>query len=191
MHQVNVFQHESNPFARKRVLLLGNTKLRRCYVCHAQLLSEGQLQEHLKAEHQITKEYLVKPIRHVTASAEEPLTCRACNKTFLSEFNLRSHLKWCISVPCPHCKDHKTFAISKLVEHTRTAHGDESPFKCCKCKKEFNEYSMYLKHNCIGHICGRCGKKYQSLTALNYHIEKHKDVPCNVLFKNCPVCKEM
>lgn len=190
-NQVKIFQYETNPFSRKRVLLLGNPKLRRCYVCYAKFLSESQLQDHLNSDHQITKEYLVKPIRHMTASEEEPLTCRACNKTFLSEFNLKSHLKWCISFPCPHCEDHKTFACEKLVEHTQTVHGDKFPFKCCKCKKEFDEYKMYVKHNCKGHTCNTCGKKFQSTVALTYHIDRHKEVPCNIPFKNCPVCKEM
>lgn len=191
LNQVKIFQHESNPFARKRVLLLGNPKLRRCYVCYAEFLSESQLLDHLNSEHQITKEYLVKPIRHVTSSEEEPLTCPACGKTFLSQFNLQSHLKWCISFSCPHCTDHKTFACDKLLEHTREAHGDKFPFKCCKCKKEFDEYRMYVKHNCTTHACSSCGKIFPSTAALNYHTDKHKVVPCNVAFGNCNICKEM
>lgn len=191
INQVKIFQYESNPLSRKRVLLLANPKLRHCDVCYEQFVSESLLQEHLNSTHKISKEYLVKPIRHVSASKQEPLTCRACDKTFESEFSLKTHLKWCISFPCPHCEDHKAFACDKLVEHTRTVHGDEFPFKCCKCKKVFGEYKAYVQHNCTGHICSKCSKRFPNSVLLTHHIDKHKDVPCNVPFKTCPVCKDM
>lgn len=191
MNQVQIFNFESNLSTSKRVLLLANPKLRRCEVCGEQFLSESFLQEHVNSTHKLSKESLDKSIRHISASERDPLTCRVCDKTFESDFTLKAHLKWCISYPCPHCADHKAFACSKLVEHTRTVHGDECPFKCCKCKKEFGEYNTYVRHKCTGHVCSKCGKKFPSTVALTHHVDKHKNVPCNVPFKTCPVCKDM
>lgn len=190
-NNVKIIQPDKNLLTRKRIMLLGNSKLRRCYACSAKFSSEFLLEEHLKNEHQITKEYLGKPIRHVAGSTEKPLTCKACGQSFLSDFNLKSHLKWCISFPCPHCEDHKTFACDFLVKHTREAHGDEYPFKCCKCKEEFNEYRMYVRHSCAGNVCEKCGKKFSSIAGLTFHIHRHKTVPCNIPFRICAVCQKM
>lgn len=177
MNQVKIFNFESNLSTSKRVLLLANPKLRCCQVCSEQFLSENLLQEHLNSTHKSSK--------------RDPLTCRVCDKTFESEFTLKAHLKWCVSYPCPHCADHKAFACSKLVEHTRSVHGDQYPFKCCKCKNEFGEYKTYVRHKCTGHVCSKCGKKFPSTVGLTHHVDKHKNVPCNVPFKTCPVCKDM
>lgn len=186
-HQVKIFQHQTNPFARKRVLLLGNPKWRICHLCFAKFLSEDLLLNHLNTEH---KENCDKPV--VNFPSEESMKCSVCSKTFNSHIVLKKHSKWCVNFPCPHCSDNKKFPCTKLLEHTQTMHGDKFPFKCLQCKQQFDEYKSYEMHKCTTfHKCSKCNKTFPTSDSLEHHAKKYKDVQCNLPSRNCPICKNM
>lgn len=188
-NEIKIFQHEKNPFARKRVLLLGNSKWRMCHLCSAKFLAEGLLLNHLKSEH---KENYEKAVEKVSSNSS--ITCRVCNKIFTSRTNLKKHAKWCVNFPCPHCPDHKKFPCMKLLGHSKAEHGDELPFKCFRCKEHFGDFKSYIIHKSINHsvqTCNKCNKSFPSNDLLQDHNRKYKDVPCNIPSRTCVFCKKM
>lgn len=90
-----------------------------------------------------------------------PRVCDICQKTFLSEFNLKMHIK-----------------VHKLLQ------------SCPVCQKNVRHLNQHINYNHRSdgepRICDICEESFLNIEKFKYHIKKHNSLPVQV----CKVCKK-
>ena len=179
--------HKCGKFIRKGSLLQhikAHAKEKRkdpyiCYICGTKYLTKLYYKNHLR-EHNGLKR----------------LTCSVCNKVFMTEENLNSHILTHPAVPrpykCRYCDaTYKKENHRKMHENTR--HIRNYSKKCSDCGKLFLD-TRRLKVHSVVHTkqrrfeCKVCGMKFTQTSSLARHKKihtedkKHECTECNLKF---------
>ena len=162
-------------YKHTREVHIGLTKFQ-CYLCQARFKRPSHLQRHIKS--------------HSSA----PVSCKICNKEYLSKETLNQHMRThsnkVLSANCTIC--HKSFTGKQnlqshiMLQHTFRA--DIKRWGCVICKLSFRNNSTLTSHMQQKHSewskkkqkfkCQTCSTVYLSKVGLIYHINrKHTNVP--------------
>ncbi|XP_015834134.2 zinc finger protein 2 isoform X48 [Tribolium castaneum] len=148
-----------------------------CQVCYKQFSSPLQLSRH--------------KLRH----REKKHKCPNCDKTFVEQWELNSHVRvghlGKKRFFCDLC-DYKTIANNKLQEHIVRKHTRDFKFKCDDCNKGFLNARALTSHKEVAHeglrfACEFCSKSFASKDTCRIHMQQHD--PNHVEAKlPCPHC---
>uniref|UniRef100_A0A8D8PMX5 Zinc finger protein 62 homolog n=1 Tax=Cacopsylla melanoneura TaxID=428564 RepID=A0A8D8PMX5_9HEMI len=122
------------------------------------------------------------------------ITCRHCNKQFLTKTSLTIHIKLVLNksraYSCPMCQEFFQM-YSSLRQHIMNKHKSKTRAACvCDiCSKEFAHPSSVLYHKATAHNttaykCPKCPKEFRHTQLLNRHQLVHMETRP---FK-CPTC---
>ncbi|XP_055629598.1 gastrula zinc finger protein XlCGF57.1 isoform X2 [Toxorhynchites rutilus septentrionalis] len=117
--------------------------------------------------------------KNESISAEKSFECEKCEKTFVTNYRLKVHIRTHTGerpYSCVHCS--KAFVdATVLQQHIRT-HSDERPYSCSDCPKAFKQLSTLRQHKRAhtderSYFCPHCPKTYKRSSALHQHIRTH------------------
>lgn len=133
--------------------------------------------------------------RHKASHKDDrPWVCEVCEKDFKTQDNLRYHQLWVHtdekSFPCEDCD--KSFKRKEaLVLHRKDAHPEEEiDGTCDKCGKVFESLSKLRWHISTDHNdkdkfeCDKCDRKFDFKTQLDKHLLSHSETKSFV----CNLC---
>jgi len=102
--------------------------------------------------------------------------CPVCNERFFTSRDLYNHYHEVhpkdLKFICPKCGK-RFINKASLQTHESHVHGTKSKKKCPICGKFFYRIKTHIKRHDNCHYCTICGKKFESLGALEYHRAKH------------------
>ncbi|XP_055534353.1 zinc finger protein 33B-like [Wyeomyia smithii] len=116
--------------------------------------------------------------------------CDKCDAVYKRKAALQQHIKHIHSgikhLACLSCS-FKTFIKSRLLNHVRSLHTSERPYRCTFCETTANSsnsyYTHFQRHKKSGEateysmLCAYCGQRFNKDAALEKHIcKKHPDV---------------
>lgn len=161
----------------------------KCKQCQKKFSTQKILKQHIKLHHEpvacklcldqfpsrnLLRAHLDKHTSHV---------CLQCNKTYLNKWTFKFHQKICgvkvkeTSFICDLCG--KGYARKNgLRTHMKTDHGFGKIISCDWCGKKFDAISR-LKYHIVKHTrernytCEKCGGKFVTSAALIYHTRLH------------------
>ncbi|KAF2362957.1 Zinc finger C2H2-type [Trinorchestia longiramus] len=141
----------------------------------------------------------------VHESSSKRFSCSHCDKKFLYDYSLRSHVTLCHSddsqdgagrsgtdrsYPCDACG--KVFRhLSSLAYHTDSAHSKGRVFVCSLCGAVFKHKQVLQRHYSVHsserpHECQVCKKRFKTRVNLLNHAASHsteKKYSCEICFK--------
>ena len=182
-----------------------------CPLCDKQFIQPYHMKRHMENEHKKAKfscDYCRKffqskqaklyheRLKHSTSKDTDLLECKKCEKSFTSEVNLKSHMKYAHSEErhqsCPHCNT-KFKQEKNLRAHLLNIHGidqmreryceekDHNIFKCEDCDSTFSYKRSLTLHRKTKHEdkpvydCKICCARFSYKHKLVEHIKvKHK-----------------
>ena len=133
-----------------------------------------------------------KAITYDANECENTFKCELCNKEFLQNCELKTHL--CIHDSNLDLKDEKcdicnnTFkGLDSLKLHKSTVHSEYEIHKCQKCGEDFYGTWALKEHikSFHEHKCEICNKSFSTVQNRNVHVKTfHEDL------LNCDICKK-
>lgn len=124
--------------------------------------------------------------------------CLICNKKFISNYFLKTHVKKHLNEK-QRCNECAKIFKSKfcLLEHIKKEHNSNSGYKvsCAHCGRNFKNDSKLRKHEKIhlDRTCFLCGKKFINDNFYNSHMQKHlikSDITKKGRLLNCSLCEK-
>lgn len=119
--------------------------------------------------------------KHIPLSQRKRFQCERCKEKFISNSNLKTHMKVCTGVVkmlvCKRCKaefDNKT----DYEDHLAEAHNTGRKHECSICHKQLRRASDVRKHM-LTHSegkpfgCDICGKKFRTESYVKIHKQAH------------------
>lgn len=131
------------------------------------------------------------------AKMAQQVKCFICNKTFISNYFLKKHVKYHINnlQECNQC-GLKLKSKFFIMEHNKLAHTIDTPFKvlCAICGRTFKSETKLKNHKQI-HLnkhCSLCEKQFKSRFFFENHMRRHimKINTNKVVSKTCSFCEK-
>ena len=164
----------------------------------------------IKKEDNISTE-IIQELQDQDVNETKPYNCKKCDKSFIRKDSLNSHMKVIHEGfkkhRCGQCE--MTFGYyNELKKHAERDHKGVKPFKCDKCDEAFISKHKLKVHITRVHICKletlksalicyHCGKDFERLAKLSYHIlseheinERPKCEHCKKTFSHNGALKE-
>jgi len=125
--------------------------------------------------------------KHIPLSQRKRFQCENCREKFISNSNLKTHMKVCTGVvktyTCKRCKsefDNKT----DYEDHLAEVHNVGRNHECQICHKQLRRAGDVKKHMLTHsegkpYVCDICGKRFRTESYVKVHKEAH--------YKNSPV----
>ncbi len=154
--------------------------------------------KHAKSNEAIPNEYSSHSMTRAKVSSkgnqpkgEERITCAICQKRFLFDYALESHMKFkhgvgyekMVKVMCVTEKKNKMNAAKKCVGEVqlKTLEKKQRKIRCKKCNRDFDCLAALFSHERFKHknrqrlVCTKCERQFSCLAALYSHERgKHK-----------------
>ena len=166
-----------------------------CKVCDKKFVSSSSYNSHLRANHK-DKSYICdkcgRQLSSLWALKEHKLThgtnyrnerqkvCEYCGKTYLTERNLRSHIKKAHTneggYMCNVCG--KVLSGKKVLETHMRRHTGEKHFCCGYCEKAFSSKEYLIVHERTHshekpYKCRSCDESFSQRISLTVHVRRH------------------
>lgn len=109
-------------------------------------------------------------------SANQRFDCIICNETFVTEMQLKGHIRAVhTTYLCSECG--KTFKNNSLLTSHQKVHNSEKPFVCEKCPSRFKwkvalTYHMTIHQQDRKHVCETCGMSFTTRSAMKGHMRE-------------------
>lgn len=108
--------------------------------------------------------------------------CTKCGKFVMSKHVLKNHMLTHTGerkFECVICKQ-RFYEKFRLQAHIKSRHTHERPFKCSHCDKRFVSKASLSFHTLVHtgikrHVCGGCGQKFPTNSALHKHRNRRKN----------------
>lgn len=163
---------QSNSLKAHKLIHSGNKPVYRCDKCPATCGRKTDLRIHVQKLH----------------TAEKPLTCKRCDKTYPDRYQYKIHLKSHEGEKCFKCElcSYSSVSARHLDSHM-LIHTDQKPFACDQCDQSFRQKQLLKRHRNLyhnptyiaptprekTHECPVCSKAFRHKGNLMRHLSSH------------------
>lgn len=163
---------QSNSLKAHKLIHSGNKPVYRCDKCPATCGRKTDLRIHVQKLH----------------TADKPLTCRRCDKTYPDRYQYKLHLKTHEGEKCFKCELCAYSSVSaRHLESHMLIHTDKKPFACDQCDQSFRQKQLLKRHRNLyhnpsyiaptprekTHECHVCNKAFRHKGNLIRHLSMH------------------
>lgn len=163
---------QSNSLKAHKLIHSGNKPVYRCDKCPATCGRKTDLRIHVQKLH----------------TADKPLTCKRCDKTYPDRYQFKLHLKTHEGEKCFKCELCAYSSISaRHLESHMLIHTDKKPFACDQCEQSFRQKQLLKRHKNLyhnptyiaptprekTHECHVCQKAFRHKGNLMRHLISH------------------
>lgn len=163
---------QSNSLKAHKLIHSGNKPVYRCDKCPATCGRKTDLRIHVQKLH----------------TADKPLTCKRCDKTYPDRYQYKLHLKTHEGEKCFKCElcSYSSVSARHLDSHM-LIHTDQKPFACDQCDQSFRQKQLLKRHRNLyhnpayiaptprekTHECHVCNKAFRHKGNLMRHLSSH------------------